>query len=140
MSGSRYERRLVNWLDAHGWQVMKSPASGSRTERDQPDLVAGYGGKSGPYLALEHKTRSNKKPNLYLAAEEVEALLRFAREFGAEPRISIWWKNTQPARFYVVDIRKFHETDSGNWAIHMDTSMDEAEFTIERPEPEDESE
>jgi Holliday junction resolvase len=53
--GSRRERELVNQLDETGFAVMRAPASGSATERELPDVLAG---DNGYFLAIEAKSSS----------------------------------------------------------------------------------
>lgn len=76
--GERRERELVNRLDEIGFAVMRAPASGSATERDLPDLLAGDGER---FYAIEAKSSSGDP--IYLDNAEVEALMFFATKFGA---------------------------------------------------------
>lgn len=105
--GDRRERELVNLLagkdedspfDEDEWAVMRAPGSGSATERELPDVLAGNG---TDFYAIEAKS-SNGDP-IYLDGEEVQALMFFARNFGAKPRIG--------ARFDRMDWRFFHPLD-----------------------------
>lgn len=90
--GDRRERQLVNALDDRGFAVMRAPASGSATERDLPDVLAG---NADVFYALEAKSSSGDP--IYLTAAEVEALVFFAVNFGARPKIGVrfdhddWW-------------------------------------------------
>lgn len=90
--GDRRERELVNRLDEAGFAVMRAPASGSATERELPDTLAGY---HGTLVAIEAKASSGDP--IYLDAEEVEALVYFAVNFGAQAKIGVrfdyddWW-------------------------------------------------
>ena len=100
--GERRERELVNRLDEVGFAVMRAPASGSATERDLPDVLAGNGEQ---FYAIEAKS-SNGDP-IYLDGEEVESLSFFASNFGAEPRIGVRfdernWAFFQPDDLYVT--------------------------------------
>ena len=81
--GDRGERELVNYLDEIGWAVLRAPASGSATERELPDVLAG---NDGLFYALEAKV-SGGDP-IYIDAEEIEALRYFASNFGAKARIA----------------------------------------------------
>ncbi|MFB6087942.1 MAG: Holliday junction resolvase Hjc, partial [Haloarculaceae archaeon] len=74
--GDRRERELVNALDDAGFAVMRAPASGSATERELPDVLAG---DDGDFFAIEAKSSAGDP--IYLDGEEVEALLFFARNF-----------------------------------------------------------
>ena len=51
--GDRRERELVNALDERGFAVMRAPASGSATDRDLPDVLAGDG---ETFYAIEAKS------------------------------------------------------------------------------------
>ena len=96
--GDRRERELVNELDEAGFAVMRAPASGSATDRELPDVLAGrtdrcssrsneQGAESDTdseplFYAIEAKSSSGNP--IYLTGEEVEALVYFARNFGAK--------------------------------------------------------
>lgn len=118
--GNRRERELVNWLDANGWAVLRAPASGSATERDLPDILAGNGDK---FIATETKA-SNGDP-IYLSQEEVEALQYFAKKFGAEPRISAKFdlENDDDAYgedrpgFWFIHPEALYRTDAGSYRV-----------------------
>ncbi|MHC1586332.1 MAG: Holliday junction resolvase Hjc [Candidatus Hecatellaceae archaeon] len=85
--GVREERELVRLLDRLGFAVVRSPASGSRTKLDRPDLLAG---RRGLILALEVKATG--KEVLYLKRESVEQLIRFSDRFGAKPYVAVKFK------------------------------------------------
>lgn len=82
--GSRAERDLVNRLDEAGFAVMRAPASGSATDRELPDVLAGDG---AVFYAIEAKVSGG--PPIYIAREEIEALQYFAEKFGAWPRVGV---------------------------------------------------
>jgi len=82
--GDRRERELVNALDELGFAVMRAPASGSATERELPDVLAGDG---DVFYAIEAKSSAGDP--IYLTGDEVEALRYFAQNFGARPRIAV---------------------------------------------------
>ena len=90
MTGRRYERKLVNSLDEHGWAAMKSPSSGSGTDRDQPDLLVGNAAVSLPPLAIEAKSTGQDAYTIDYC--EAEQLQRFSDRFGARPVIAMYWK------------------------------------------------
>ncbi|MFC6719571.1 Holliday junction resolvase Hjc [Natrialbaceae archaeon GCM10025810] len=115
--GDRRERELVNMLDEAGFAVMRAPASGSATERELPDVLAGDG---DDFYAIEAKSSSGNP--IYLTGEEVEALIYFSRNFGAKPRIG--------ARFDREDWYFFHPgdlyvTDGGNYRVKKETAIAE---------------
>ena len=64
--GDRRERELVNRLDEAGFAVIRSPASGSATSREQPDVLAGDGER---FYAIEVKSSAGDP--IYLTGEEV---------------------------------------------------------------------
>lgn len=113
--GERRERELVNLLDEIGFAVMRAPASGSATDRELPDVLAGDGER---FYALEAKS-SNGNP-IYLNAEEVEALIYFAESFGATPRIAIRFDEEAWAFFAPEDL---YVTEAGNYRVKKETAI-----------------
>lgn len=118
--GVRAEREFAQYFDEAGWQVIRSPASGSSTSRDQPDVFMGDGVRS---LAIEVK-RSSERP-IYIAAEEVDALRRFAEAFQAQPRVAVKfdvkpgddaWGENYPG-FYILPPSDLYRTDSGYYRV-----------------------
>jgi Holliday junction resolvase len=116
--GNRRERELVNRLDAQGFAVMRAPASGSATERELPDVLAGNG---EVFYAIEAKSSSGRP--IYLTGEEVEALVYFSQNFGAKPRIA--------ARFDREDWYFFHPDDlhktPKNYRVKKETAIEHGE-------------
>ena len=125
--GDRRERELVNKLDEAGFAVMRAPASGSATERELPDVLAGNGDR---FYAIEAKSSSGQP--IYLTGEEVEALVYFARNFGAKPRIGARFDREEWYFFHPADL---HHTDGGNYRVKKETAIAEgvdfAEFVGE---------
>ena len=123
--GDRRERELVNRLDEAGFAVMRAPASGSATERELPDVLAGNGDE---FFAIEVK--SSAADSIYLSGEEVTALVYFARNFGAKPRIGVRFDREDWYFFHPGDL---YQTDGGNYRVKRDTALasgtDFAEFT-----------
>ena len=115
--GDRRERELVNELDAAGFAVMRAPASGSATERELPDVLAGDG---EVFYAIEAKSSSGQP--IYLDGEEVEALLFFARNFGAKPRIGVRYDREDWYFFHPGD-DAVHVTDGGNYRVKHETAL-----------------
>jgi len=115
--GDRRERELVNELDAAGFAVMRAPASGSATERELPDVLAGDG---EDFFAVEAKSSAGDP--IYLDGEEVEALLFFARNFGAKPRIGVRYDREDWYFFHPGD-EAVHVTDGGNYRIKCETAL-----------------
>jgi Holliday junction resolvase len=113
--GDRRERELVNELDDRGFAVMRAPASGSATDRELPDVLAGDGEQ---FYAVEAKS-SSERP-IYLTGEEVEALVYFARNFGAKPRIGVRFDHEDWYFFHPADL---HTTDGGNYRVRKETAL-----------------
>lgn len=113
--GERRERELVNRLDEHGFAVMRAPASGSATERELPDVLAGNG---SVFYAIEAKSSAGDR--IYLTGEEVESLVFFARNFGAKPRIGVRFDREDWYFFHPADL---HVTDGGNYRIKRETAL-----------------
>jgi Holliday junction resolvase len=123
--GDRRERELVTLLDEAGFAVMRAPASGSATERELPDVLAGDG---GTFHAIEAKSSAGDP--IYLTGEEIEALVYFARNFGANPRVGVRFDREDWYFFHPGDL---HETPGGNYRVKKETALAEgtdfAEFT-----------
>lgn len=113
--GERRERELVNLLDERGFAVMRAPASGSATERELPDVLAGDGGL---FYAIEAKSSAGDP--IYLSGEEVESLVFFARNFGAKPRIGVRFDREDWYFFHPGDL---HVTDGGNYRVKQETAL-----------------
>ncbi|MCU4753971.1 Holliday junction resolvase Hjc [Halobacteria archaeon AArc-curdl1] len=115
--GDRRERELVNALDEAGFAVMRAPASGSATERELPDVLAGDG---ETFYAIEAKSSAGNP--IYLTGEEVEALIYFAQNFGAKPRIGVRFDREDWYFFHPGDL---HVTDGGNYRVKKETAIAE---------------
>jgi len=112
--GDRRERELVNELDERGWAVMRAPSSGSATQRELPDVLAGNGERT---YAFEAKA-SSEKP-IYLDEREVENLRHFASKFGAQPRLAIRYDYRDWA-FFDPGHPLVHQTDGGNYRVRRE--------------------
>jgi len=117
--GDRRERELVNRLDEAGFAVMRAPASGSATQRELPDVLAGDG---TAFYAVEAKSSSGDP--IYLDGEEVEALVYFSRNFGARPKVGARFDREDWYFFHPHDL---HRTDGGNYRVKKETALDEGE-------------
>ncbi|WP_338740080.1 Holliday junction resolvase Hjc [Haloplanus salilacus] len=115
--GDRRERELVNELDAAGFAVMRAPASGSATDRDLPDVLAGNG---DTFYAIEAKSSAGDP--IYLTGEEVESLIYFARNFGANARIAVRFDREDWYFFHPGDC---YTTDGGNYRVKKETALAE---------------
>ena len=113
--GDRRERELVTALDEAGFAVMRAPASGSATERELPDVLAGDG---ETFYAIEAKSSAGDP--IYLSGEEIEALVYFARNFGAKPRIGVRFDREDWYFFHPGDL---YETDGGNYRVKKKTAL-----------------
>ena len=120
--GDRRERELVNELDEAGFAVMRAPASGSATERELPDVLAG---DSETFYAIEAKSSAGDP--IYLDGEEIEALLYFAQNFGAKPRVGVRFDREDWYFFHPGDL---YTTDGGNYRVKKETALAEGtDFT-----------
>ena len=117
--GDRRERELVNQLDDAGFAVMRAPASGSATERDLPDVLAGDG---DTFYAIEAKSSAGRP--IYLTGEEIESLVYFAQNFGAKARIGIRFDRESWFFFHPSDL---HVTDGGNYRVKKETALSAGE-------------
>lgn len=112
--GTRRERELTNLLDGAGFAVMRAPASGSATERELPDVLAGDGQN---FYAIEAKASSGDP--IYLDEEEVNALAYFAVNFGAVPLIAARFDYHDWAFLYVsqtiTDRGAFRVKEQDDW-------------------------
>ena len=113
--GDRRERELVNALDEAGFAVMRAPASGSATERELPDVLAGDG---GDFYAIEAKSSSGDP--IYLSGEEIEALVYFSQNFGAKPRVGVRFDREDWYFFHPGDL---YTTDGGNYRVKKETAL-----------------
>jgi len=127
--GDRRERELVNALDDAGFAVMRAPASGSATERELPDVLAGNG---TVFYAIEAKASAGDP--IYLTSEEVEALRYFADSFGAKPRIAARFDREEWAFFHPADII----TENGAYRVKKELALDAgeaiADLWVEEPD------
>ncbi|ERG95867.1 Holliday junction resolvase Hjc [Haloquadratum walsbyi] len=117
--GDRRERELVNRLDEAGFAVMRAPASGSATERDLPDVLAGDG---DTFYAIEAKSSSGRP--IYLTGEEIESLIYFAQNFGAKARVGIRFDRESWFFFHPGDL---YVTDGGNYRVKKETALNDGE-------------
>lgn len=115
--GDRRERELVNALDELGFAVMRAPASGSATERNLPDVLAG---NSQTFYAIEAKSSSGKP--VYLTGDEVEGLVYFARNFGAQARIGVRFDREDWFFFHPGTL---HVTPGGSYRVKKETALEE---------------
>jgi Holliday junction resolvase len=115
--GDRRERELVQLFDEAGFAVMRAPASGSATERDLPDVLAGDGEN---FYAVEAKSSSGDP--IYLDGEEVESLIYFSSNFGARARIGVRFDREDWYFFHPDDL---YTTDGGNYRVKKERALAE---------------
>jgi Holliday junction resolvase len=143
MAGDRYERELVNTLDACGFVAMRAPASGSSTERDLPDVLAMRAAErvdeftpdAYPPTALVFavEVKATSKNAAYVEPAEVAALERFADTAGAETLLGARFKNNGEKRTYLVRPENAGRTqgdDLGNYSVHVDDAPDDAAYVV----------
>lgn len=111
-SGTARENELVRLLDALGFAVIRSPSSGSRTDREQPDVLAARG---GTVFALESKYGD---PPSNLGQREVSDLSVFAEEYDAITLGAFRYKRDKS--FYLVRPADLDRTKSGNYSVPSD--------------------
>lgn len=108
-NGARYERRYRRRFDEHdGVTAVRMPSSGAGSAADLPDLHVWVRGDDGvDEYAIEVKalTDTNRLGN-----GEIEALRRFGRATGADPRILAHVKHDGG---YVLTIDELHATERG---------------------------
>ncbi len=121
--GDRRERELVNALDEAGFAVMRAPASGSATQRELPDVLAGNG---ETFYAIEVKSSAGNP--IYLTGEEVEALVYFSRNFGAKARIGVRFDRED---WYFFHPGELHVTDGGNYRVKKEQAIGHGESFAE---------
>lgn len=107
-----------------GYAAMRTPASGSATGRDLPDLLAmqpamivhGHNRSGQPILRLAHiyaiEVKSTNDGTVRLSHEEVFALCRYALLAGADPLIAVR-PNFRDSRY---DRWSFFEPRELTWA------------------------
>ena len=131
--GDRLERELINILagrhekspfERDEWAVMRAPSSGSSTDRELPDMLAGNGKR---FYAFEAKSGNPERP-IYLTEEEVDALIFFAGNFGAIPEIAIRF-DREPWAFFDPDA--VYRTPGGNYRVKLEDVQGEHVTRVE---------
>lgn len=112
--GTKRENELVLCLDALGFAVVRSPASGSRTDRDQPDVLASDKPSTFSKRAYAFEAKYGDPPS-NLSPDEVDALVRVAKKFDAWEYIALRFK--RDVSFYLVDPSNLERTDAGNYSV-----------------------
>lgn len=112
--GDRRERELVNLLDESEFAVMRAPASGSATERELPDVLAGNGAQ---FYAVEAKSSSGDP--IYINEEKIEGLVYFAQNYRAVPTVAARF-DYEP--WYFLHPQWLYRTDSGNYRVKKEAA------------------
>jgi Holliday junction resolvase len=146
VGGARYERELVNTLDACGYVAMRAPSSGSATERELPDVLAmrpvpqavdAHGGvlelvTSAEVLAIEAKSTSST--TAYADEAEVEDLARFAEQAGATPLVAGRFKRQGYDREHFLvapeDCRRTQGDAEGNYGVPAADARERAALVV----------
>jgi Holliday junction resolvase len=113
VDGSAKERELVREIEGtEEWTAMRAPSSGSATSRDLPDVLAG---RQGTTLVIELKSSSGDP--VYVGAEEVASLRRFAQAFGGTAYLACRWssRSLQDSTFYLSRPDRLYRTEAGTY-------------------------
>lgn len=138
--GDRRERQLANEFQERGYAVLRSPASGSATERELPDLFVA---RHGDVYAIEVKASSGDP--IYIDEEKIVALKWFAKHFECEavvagvfdekpgdpgePPDPTWGKDMPGAYFLLPGM--LHRTQGGNYRLKKDLALEEGRLITE---------
>lgn len=125
--GTVRENELVRLFDALGFAVIRSPSSGSRTERDQPDVLASDKPRSHAKRAYALESKYGDPPS-NLAPDEVDGLVGFAGKFDAWAYIALRYKRDKS--FYLVAPGDLERTPSGNYSVPSDPSKVDWDFRL----------
>jgi Holliday junction resolvase len=137
VGGARYERELVNALDACGYVAMRAPSSGSATERELPDVLAlrpvvGAGGIRSDVLAIEVKTTS--RTTAYADESEIADLAAFAEQAGARALVGGRFKRQGYDRVHYLlppeECRRTQGDDAGNYGVPADDAPERAALVV----------
>lgn len=107
--GARRERELVRELADRGWTPIRTGGSGSGTDRELPDVLAG---KAGASVAFEAKSTDGSP--VYVNKDEVADLRAFALPFGAVPLLAVRF-DREPWLF--VRPQDCHRTPAGAFRV-----------------------
>jgi len=112
--GSRGERDLCYYIGEREWTVIRSPTSGSATDREMPDALAANGTQR---WAVEAKSRSADR--VYIDGEKLAGLLAVAADFSATALLAVKFPVTNDHPAYGED-----------WPGHMILRLDQVEATV----------
>lgn len=142
--GAQRERELVNYFADAGWGALRLPSSGSATDRELPDVLAGRPREATPKAGWTHpkpvktytqsfaiEAKSGKATTLYVDASEVEDLRAFADRWGATPYLAA--RSTQQATdtcHYLVAPEDARMTPSGRFGLPIDDIEERASVRV----------
>jgi len=109
--GTRAERELFHMLWNSKFPVVRSAGSGS-TPLPNPDLIASNGKRT---LAIECKAIKNKSKHFNKI--EIDQLIVFSKQFGAEPWLAIKFDNNG---WHFIQPKKLKKIKSGNYSINLE--------------------
>lgn len=125
--GDKQEREMVNELEAAGHGAMRLAASGGGGDHELPDVFCCV---DGDLFAIEEKYRTTKNDHTrcYIQEDEVDALMRFCRKWGAIPvlaaRFSTRFSEVDTADHFMCHPTEVPRTDSGTYKVHHDIVRD----------------
>lgn len=122
--GARRERDFASDVDDMGGAVMKSPASGGGTEREQPDHLFSFGDR---LIADEFKYSSGDP--IYIGKGEIADLEWIARMFGAEAWVVVRWKGD--TTYWFIKPEDLHDTGGKNYRVKKENTAERCSFVLE---------
>lgn len=136
VSGSKYENELLGAFESEGWRGMRAPASGTR-DGDSPDLLVGkrhtnatvsnLNGHVPHSQALAIELKATSSTTAYVDADEVDALERFAKGFGAVPLLAVRPKRRGTrSKYYLIRPHNARMTDSGRYGLPVGDATERA--------------
>ncbi len=86
--GAQAERKMIEILRELGFACVRVAGSG-RARFEQPDILA-----SNRKRLLSIECKHVNSDSVYIPKEEICALLRFSKNFGAEPMLTVRFRKT----------------------------------------------
>ena len=100
--GSKAERELIHMFWGSGWAAARMAGSGS-TGFPSPDILAGNNLRK---IAIECKSVGSSSK--YFTKEEIDQLVKFSRNFGAEPWVAVKFSRRE---WYFIPIEDLKKTE-----------------------------
>lgn len=134
-TGSRYERETVRRFRAAGWGALRIGASGSGGDADLPDVFCGrpHPGIEQPAVSESYciELKSGKATTLYVQPDEVEALERFADNWGSTPLLGArFTTQASPTETLLVPPERARMTDGGAYGLPVDGCRQRATVAV----------